>query len=371
MADSIDHFQKMLSKFSNQYELRELFRRHMSEPNLSFGDYELRQLIATSEKFRLETIKIYLDFNFWIKLRETVYSDTYRGAKDQREVYREIFNNLKRLVKEGKAACPISEPLWNELMNMGNGPKRTGIAQMMDALSFGYALNPDIFDKELENYLACQGKYFKHEYNYIWVKPISLAKSYLSQYIDDIGDVPHKEAFKKALLDILLLTTTFQSLQDGCPKNQQFYKKKVAYKACFTHLKENVYYDIKKPESYEHILKSTVLGYVEYLANEKGLNLVDFHDILYQKKAHYFINVCPSLYIWSAIFCHVMVDRQSKIHENDFFDLQHSSYALGYYDYFFTERSFTAKIKDRGLDKTFNTIVEYRPTEILNIISKM
>src|SRR5690606_35862263 len=177
---------------------------------LSFGDYELRQLRATSKKFHPDVKKIYLDFNYWIKLRETAYSDTYREPKDQRETYRAIFDNLKRLVEEGKAACPISEPLWNELMNMENGPKRIGIAQIMDALSFGYSLSPNIYDKELEKILAIQDKDFKFAFDYTWVKPISLASSLLSKHIDGLVDVPCKEAFKKALLDTLLLTTTFQ-----------------------------------------------------------------------------------------------------------------------------------------------------------------
>ena len=56
---------------------------------------------------------------------------------------------------------------------------------------------------------------------------------------------------------------------------------------------------------------------------------------------------------------------------NDLDDIGHITTALPYYDYFFTEKSFSKLIKEVEYDKKYSCHVEWEPKEILRILKNI
>ncbi len=54
----------------------------------------------------------------------------------------EIFQRLKQLVEEDKVICPFSECLFDELLKQKDISSRRRTAQIVDAISKSYILNP-------------------------------------------------------------------------------------------------------------------------------------------------------------------------------------------------------------------------------------
>lgn len=78
--------------------------------------------------------KIYLDLRFWIFFR-----DVELGINHD-ENFIQLLNQIKSLVDNGTAICPISETVFIELMKQSDEKTRLATAKLIDRLSFGITL---------------------------------------------------------------------------------------------------------------------------------------------------------------------------------------------------------------------------------------
>ena len=71
--------------------------------------------------------------------------------------------------------------------------------------------------------------------------------------------------------------------------------------------------------------------------------------------------------------CFQLLDgiKNQNFKVNDLDDIGHVTTALPYYDYFFTEKSFSTLIKNVEYDKKYSCCVEWEPKVILNILKSI
>ncbi len=89
--------------------IRATFQRHRAEPGVSLDRYVRRRRLDLGKSLDGK-IAIYLDTRYWIVIRDVVMGR--RGDSESTFLLAE----LRRLVAEHRAFCPISEVLLVELL---------------------------------------------------------------------------------------------------------------------------------------------------------------------------------------------------------------------------------------------------------------
>jgi len=110
---------------------------HLDRPEITIEEHiaACAQALASS---LVGKVAVYLDVRFWVVIRE-VRDGVRTGAMD-----RKLVHHLEALVERGRIFCPIAEPTFSELMKQGNLGQRVRTAEIVDELSGGVSLLPDI-----------------------------------------------------------------------------------------------------------------------------------------------------------------------------------------------------------------------------------
>jgi len=127
---------KLFASEKYDQQLHEWFARHKAQPELSADAY-LRIRHFALKKALAGRKLIYLDTNHWINLRHVLLS--HRLAMPE---YACILALLNDLATSGQVVCPISFPLFLELMKQTDVETRTVTADLMDGLSGGVCFQP-------------------------------------------------------------------------------------------------------------------------------------------------------------------------------------------------------------------------------------
>jgi hypothetical protein len=79
----------------------------------------------------------------------------------------------------------------------------------------------------------------------------------------------------------------------------------------------------------------------------------------------------PTFDIRAKMFSTIRWNKNQNFKVNDLDDIGHITTALPYYDYFFTEKSFSTLIKNVEYDKKYSCCVEWKAENILNILKQL
>jgi len=91
---------------------------------------------------------VYLDTAYWLGMR-----DVLRGIRPS-EVYVSIHRKLEQLCAERAVICPLSTPLFHELMRQKDPSSREATARLLDQFSLGVGLRPP--DEIIRTEIRCQ-----------------------------------------------------------------------------------------------------------------------------------------------------------------------------------------------------------------------
>jgi hypothetical protein len=111
--------------------LRESVTRHSKNPGGSAAEYLDAKLIALQSQLTRKKI-VYLDVCHWINLRHV-----WLLSPRARPIYNEILDCLKRLLADEAVLCPLSVPIFEELMKQLDPRSRAATANLMDIFSQG------------------------------------------------------------------------------------------------------------------------------------------------------------------------------------------------------------------------------------------
>jgi hypothetical protein len=349
-------------------DLKALSAYHRSHSDISFESYKKHkhsEIASSVAPYK----KIYLDVLFWIGLRNAIHR-----SEKQKPYFGKLFKILKEKVQEKRIVCPYSGVLFDELLKQNILWSRRRTAQLADILSGSYTLTPlyhiicsEVYNLILEAYdlkTKSDGK-LNGQINYTWTRPIELMGSFNLKTKPDLTD--EELALKKIHYDVYFE----QTFQEVIAANDQFHEdmNSANWHAEMVNNSKSTQQDIKISFAARHKreLQSTYESAVRHIK----ISNVDFAEIISKSSLDKLRQMTPVTYIYTAIYTNFQQDKTRIIQPNDYYDLAHSSLAIGTCDYFFTERSFCALLKSTKLDQKFGVIIESDPAKILELVSKL
>lgn len=329
--------------------------------------------------FMLQRVRIYLDTKYWIFMR-----DVLTGNADHTK--REIYNSLLRLVENDKVICPLSGHIFLELLKRQNLEDRKYSAAVMDNLSRGYSFiwPTEIFGQELISFIRnAQAKRLGlppfDSSRLVWTRtPFMFGEVYPQHPYSD--KFPH-EFSRFKLVDIIrglpldYPTTNddelVERLNKGKDANQKWenlhelFMDEVAgvldvcndelLKIWEYLLKNDAHLSFSKEDILKHgdTKKLKNLIYRTFDANKIGVDL-------------------PFIRIHASIHAYVRLNKAQRYKLNDLIDYGHSSCALPYCQYFFSEHPLTDLINEKTkLSSLYTTTVLSKEEDVLNCLSRI
>lgn len=137
-------FRRLFAMPDQDKVLRESSAYHRQHPEVS-PELHLRQKHLGLLKALDARTLIYLDTNHWIHLRHVLLNDSKALP-----AYRDILHLLDKLARGKRVLCPVSFPLFLELMKQKDQTTRLATARLMDCLSGGVCFQHPYLIQRLE-----------------------------------------------------------------------------------------------------------------------------------------------------------------------------------------------------------------------------
>lgn len=323
---------------------------------------------------------IYLDINYWIKLRDQAKKE---DAKD-----RELLDKLTELVDTNKCIIPVSEITFYEILKQSDINSLKDSANLIDNLSKGISIVSESERRHLEFVNFVREKTGGTTLNLqetVWTK-LSLNILYKiflkhdpNMLSDDFIDFLSNLSFDK-MINQLQKTgnlTPFKYKDDVDSLNIAKEKYKTENKTFNEmYLSElGGYLEVFETElnnSMEYVFYLDY-GYFPSDDDKKNINPRHCRNMIYNlSKYNKLKNELPSFRIFPELNASIRWNKGRKYKDgNDTLDFLHASSSLPYFDFFFTERELKTIIVQQKLDKLYNCKVESEPIEILKILEKI
>jgi hypothetical protein len=316
-------------------------------------------------------IPIYLDINYWIKIREE--------RKNTLDSEKQPLTKLIELSASKKCFFPISEMTFWEIMKQSDTITRKQTFDIVELLSGGISIismKERVYLETKVWLLKVLGKETHDIEELIWSKlPLELTYNYISQ--NPLFEVQKKLVDKleqssiNDLVESSLQTFTYKDNVDFF--NEQF--KKYAHENKTERevfLSELGGYIDANLERIKDVMSSMFysehkrLPTVEEMENDK-LPQVIYNGFKMDKIKDELpvLHIVPSLHAWTRW------KQKPFIDGNDTIDFYHASFALPFCDYFFTDRRLRSGIIESKLDKLYKCTVEYNYLKVLDILSTL
>ncbi len=336
-----------------------------------------------------QKFKVYLDINFWIRMRECL-----KGSPKNSK-YMKLFELLVESVSNEKAICPVSQRIYSELLKQTDYESRINSARVMDKLSQGITILSEPEREQTEFFYYVRNKILKQENvfspdEYVWSKVAFV----LGTFIPENEKLP-KKILEKMQSDIFnyLVEVTLEEIIDKIGDNIPFHllnrdKSTIAINLGKMLANENIrsieQLFIDETRGALSVYKNTVEDFFIYYknANPSLMSSLIKHSIknsddmmqaiFIDIKDKTLNNYLPSLYIQICLHTLMRWDKKREFKSNDFEDFAHASSALPYYDCFFTEKPLTVLLKSGpfNLNKKYSKIVHYNISDAIQTIQK-
>lgn len=321
------------------------------------------------------TKKIYLDTNYWIKLRDAEKSGNLNDKK--------LLDKLKELVKRGKCIMPISEITFWEILKQSDFKTLKDSATLIDNFSKGISLITDDERRELEFLVfmrRTQNKPIHESVELVWTK-LSMNMLY--------NNLPQPDQFELKIKFLEFLESiTFFDMVTMMEKNkihEPFYFKD---NIDFLNEAKEKYKDENK--SFKQLFLSELGGYIDCFKEtlnqameqmyywETGKQITETEKLAIDQNSlkNMMYNLFrlnkvttefPTFSILPELSASIRWNQSRKyVDGNDTIDFLHATSALPYFDFFFTEKELRTIICQRKLDASYNCIVESDTMKILN-----
>ncbi len=260
---------------------------------------------------------IYLDSRFWIDI-----GDNLLVNKDKNVEY--FYYMLKELVDSKKAICPISNPIFLELFKQTDKRQRKMIAKVMDELSCGVMMESKyyLFQKEIRRVIGKQES--------IWVNIKDIRNLYEERIIDTKilrnNDSNHRLPTIQDVIDVIQVGGWSKFNDQVIEINKYLQEQKLNHESEITNFKQLQSIEIL------NTLQSICDIFPEIKEEINQLSTLPNLSDIYTK--------FPSIWAFGSIHALLRYDRGKIYKINDYFDIDHCTMAIGYYDYLFTERTF-------------------------------
>lgn len=349
---------------------------HRTQPDVSLEKYVRHKRIQLG----IEVTKkycIYLDLRFWILLRDV---ELYKNKTPNLV---ELLSQLKRLVDNGVAVCPISESIFIELMKQSNPENRTATSELIDRLSLGITLivNHQRVSQELCNAIYGQAgasNLFPID-ALVWIKlayVLGETHPYQTPFEANEELVIQKSFFdhmwKISLSEMVSYIdfakwpqSNFEQTVDLLNAGNKRHANEIksfsqAYRAEFegglSLFKEDLLRLFKKVDE---------AGYKDFENNSDNLTK--------KERFSQFSKSIRTLHIGACCHAAVRWDKKRRLTANDLLDFHHAEAAIGYCNLFLTEKPLKTLVSQRhlGLLSDFPCVVASNVSEVLAKIDEL
>lgn len=309
---------------------------------------------------------IYLDMNYWIRLR--------KGAASENRDDQEFFDLVSHLHEIGSCIFPISEIVFWELLKQEDIQTRTATIQLIDRFSEGITIanNEHRMLMEIQSWMnEVRGKSLQPTSHIIWSN-ISTVMSYqFCQTIPEVFREPYLDFSAQLLLEKVIAEkhALFKFKDNVAALNAAIkahaHENKTAQDMFLSEIGGIIAEhagNINEAIDYEYFKKTgQMLNQAILDATEKTLDKF----IYYGFKNGKITNQLPSLHIIASLHTWTRWIKKDFKDGNDTMDFMHASVALPYADYFLTERRLSAGIAAMSLDKTYNCSVHWQYSDVI------
>lgn len=363
------------------------FDTHRKNPNISFEEYSTKTRLRLCDEIS-NRLKFYLDTKYWIYIRDAALE---RSTND---IFKNILNSLRELVKQKIAICPISDEIFYELLLQTDAVTLNQTVELIDELSEGVAiLSSDervMFETLyfLNNFYNGKNTTMSPE-AIVWSKvAYVLGLTYPSNEVWGKGELVIQKAFFDQMWSLSLMDVTstigIENIRNW-PRHKDISTRLTKEK--IQHANENKSFKQIYLSEFAGVLDSyrtLILEGVEYFYMQqtgKTLSQEERENSGAHKIVNAIYNVFrlgklenffPSFVVESGLHASMRNDLPRKYKTNDLSDFRHAKAALPYFDAFFTEKSLRNLVCTSNItfDKKYNCEVFYKPSEVLTYIEK-
>lgn len=366
--------QRFFASPKHEAVLRESAAYHRQHPEIP-PEVHLSQKHRGLAKAMHGRTLIYLDTCHWINLRHVLLKSP-KGLS----AYKKILDQIDYLARGGRLLCPISFPLFLELLKQSDRETRLATARLMDCLSGGVCFQFPLEIQKLELRQQCLRGLFREKapdlMHEVWTKVAHVG----GELLPFISSLPQEDMhfMQKLWIDSMWAVPLedFVSFIDNSKMGVAFEEKLAA---------------------------ATNTDAEWYRANK-----VPFAEVLQREKAHQlqgllkeFEEICKEL--WDAYPNHrdvsklpqpaansatpwalasvqvlasinaVLITNTKKFCSNDILDFQHAALAVPYCDALFCDGPMAHVLRSRPLEfeKVYATKILSKPDEILEYLQDL
>lgn len=322
--------------------------------------------------------RLYLDTNFWVNLRNVVLGRTdMKGAG-----YACLLSRIRDLRARGRIICPISFPLFQELVRQSDNQTRRTMAALMDELSDGTCIQtPDTIEKlELKRLFlkTLLGPKAPEMQEWVWTKVGAVCGEWLITFPSKVLPQADVNLLQKVMIDEMwgmsvsalvefYPVTDNPAMNDLAASYQALAKDYRQHKTPF----ENILED-EKVRHTNILLSNSMKLLLEEIQRQFPAECSEFkanqtHAQQFDPKA------LASIQIKSAIHASFISQTPTMILEaNDIIDAVHAATALPYFDAVCVDRGLSHRLKTAPLNfnEIYSATVLSSPDELLGWLAK-
>jgi hypothetical protein len=363
---------------------------HQSQPDVSAFAYLQNKQLALQTELQGKTL-IYLDTNHWLNLRHVVLRSQQACTR-----YAEMFQLLESLKQKNRVLCPLSYPLFLELMRQSDEVTRLVTARLMDFFSDGVCIVDDAEIRRIELRRCVLGLLLGDKDDprpeWVWSKCGFLFGSVVpnwgdasiagmdSEWSTAIADIPKNDqvVLSKVTIDhnwMMRFEHVAKVLMPGRPiwpptdlvdkttaRIEQYRRENLSFDDVLLNEKSCLYRRLSE----KHLKK---------LAADIWERHPELHDVtklpsntMKDVNPH----VIPSLHVAAGVNAAFAVSPR-KFDLTDISDFQHAAIAVPYFDAMFCDNGMAVMLRDKPLEfsKLYDTRILSRPDEICDYLRQL
>lgn len=346
---------------------------HRQHPDISPEAHLSQKHLGLAKAMEGRTL-IYLDTCHWIHLRHVLLQSTKELL-----VYKKILDQIDSLARDKRLLCPISFPLFLELLKQSDQQTRLATARLMDCLSGGVCFQFPLEIQRLELRQQCLRGLFgekapelMHE---VWTKVGNISgellpfieslrnedTSYIQKlWIDSMWAVPLEDLV--AFVDCTKVPAPFEEkLAAATNADAEWYRtNRVSFSEALQR---------EKAHQLRGLLKE-----LDKIIHEAWDAYPDHRDVSKLPKPAADAATpwaLPSIQVLASINA-ALITGTKKFCPNDMLDFQHAALAVPYCDALFCDGPMAHVLQSKPLEfgRTYETKIFSKPDDILNYLQK-
>jgi hypothetical protein len=366
-------FPKLFASKTHNDALEKSFEKHRNERTISAEAYLRRRHFALKNALDKRTL-IYLDTNHWVNMTNVLV----RSAKATKE-YARLLAHLDKLAQNDRILCPLSFPLFLEMMKQTDERTRLATIHLMEAFSGGVCLQ---YPLEIEKVEIRQrllrvvlGKdapdlheWFFTKVGYLAGERLPFNKAYSNEdnwfiqkvSINGAWTMPLEHIAEERRAHLLQLLAESRMAEATTIDAAWYQSRKTSFREALQREKTYAVYLMR--EDMERIADEVANEFAPHRDVSRlpgGMNTPDPWAL-------------PSVQILAGVNAALLTSKKS-FDVNDIIDFRHAAISIPYCNALFCDKrmAHVLSCKPLSFGKLYDTVILWKPSDILQYLSTL